>query len=61
MRTKELENILIAEFGPKASTPELSKKLKISLTTIYKLIKEGKLILVEPGKVDSLSIFNCIF
>ncbi len=61
MRTKELENILIAEFGPKASTPELSKKLKISLTTIYKLIKEEKLILVEPGKVDTLSLFNCIF
>ena len=61
MRTKELENILIAEFGPKASTSKIKKKLKISLTTIYKLIKEGKLILVEPGKVDTLSLFNCIF
>ena len=38
-----------------------TKELEISLTTIYKLIKEGKLILVEPGKVDTLSLFNCIF
>ena len=61
MTTNELKQILLTEFGPVTTTPILSQKLKVSQSTIYKMLHEKKLLLVQPGKIDTLSLFNCIW
>ena len=52
MTTNELKQILLTEFGPVTTTRMLSKKLKVSQSTIYKMLHEKKLLLVQPGEVD---------
>ncbi len=60
MTTNELRQIFLSEFGSVTTILMLSKKLKISQSTIYKMLHQKKLMLAHPGRIDTLSLFNCI-